>query len=325
MEESGKLPDLWDEALAGVMTPEERLVYRSNLLGSDVRITNFGGGNTSAKLKARDPLTGQAVDVLWVKGSGGDLGSISRDGFATLYLDRFLALRERYRGPADEDAMVALYPHCTFNLNPRAASIDTPLHGFVPYPHVDHVHPDAVIAIATSVDGEALTKEIWGGDIGWLPWRRPGFELGLWLERFVAENPHASGVVLGQHGLFTWGGTDRACYATTLDVINGAISWLDARSAGRAVFGGVAVPPAPPEARRAIAAAADAGLARPCFRRPVEDRPFRRPGFGARLRRGARPRSVSPQPAPPALIISCAQRSGHWYCPSIRRGRMQQR
>ena len=256
MEESGKLPDLWDEALAGVMTPEERLVYRSNLLGSDVRITNFGGGNTSAKLKARDPLTGQAVDVLWVKGSGGDLGSISRDGFATLYLDRFLALRERYRGPADEDAMVALYPHCTFNLNPRAASIDTPLHGFVPYPHVDHVHPDAVIAIATSVDGEALTKEIWGGDIGWLPWRRPGFELGLWLERFVAENPHASGVVLGQHGLFTWGGTDRACYATTLDVINGAISWLDARSAGRAVFGGVAVPPAPPEARRAIAAAA---------------------------------------------------------------------
>ena len=255
MEETGNLPDLWDEARAAAMTPEERLVYRSNLLGSDVRITNFGGGNTSAKLKARDPLTGEAVDVLWVKGSGGDLGSIRLDGFATLYLDRLRSLRERYGGPADEDAVVALYPHCTFNLNPRAASIDTPLHGFVPYLHVDHVHPDAVIAIATAVDGEALTKEIWGGEIGWLPWRRPGFELGLWLERFVAENPHARGVVLGQHGLFTWGRTERACYATTLDVINGAITWLGARGAGRAVFGGVAVPPASADGRRAIAAA----------------------------------------------------------------------
>jgi rhamnulose-1-phosphate aldolase/alcohol dehydrogenase len=237
------------------MTPEELLVYRSNLLGRDVRITNYGGGNTSAKLRMPDPLTGETVEVLWVKGSGGDLGSIGLNGFATLYMGRLLGLRARYRGPADEDAMVALYPHCTFGLNPRATSIDTPLHGFVPYPHVDHVHPDAVISIATAVDGEALTREVWGGTIGWLPWRRPGFELGIWLERFVAENPKARGVVLGQHGLFTWGQTQRDCYGTTLEVINGAIAWLAARASGRTVFGGVAVPPAPAEARRDVAAA----------------------------------------------------------------------
>ena len=181
------LVDRWDEAHAGKLTPEEQLLYRSNLLGSDQRITNFGGGNTSAKLVERDPLTGEDVEVLWVKGSGGDLGSMGLDGFATLYLDKLLALKKLYRGPAHEDEMVAYLPHCTFDLNPRAASIDTPLHGFLPYRHVDHVHPDAVIAIAAARNTRELTLEIFGDTIGWLPWRRPGFELGLMLEKFCRE------------------------------------------------------------------------------------------------------------------------------------------
>src|SRR6201997_4481802 len=179
---------LWDDAKANALDPVERLIYRSNLLGSDQRITNTGGGNTSSKLQQADPLTGEKVEVLWVKGSGGDLRTSKKENFSSLYMRGLERLRSIYEASPNrglktevEDAMVALYPHCTFNLNPRAASIDTPLHGFVPYPHVDHVHPDAVIAIATAVDGEALTKEIWGGEIGWLPWRRPGFELGLWL------------------------------------------------------------------------------------------------------------------------------------------------
>jgi rhamnulose-1-phosphate aldolase/alcohol dehydrogenase len=248
------LENRWDATHAATLSPERLLLYRSNLLGADKRITNFGGGNTSSKLVMPDPLTGEPVTVLWVKGSGDDLGSMKLDGFATLYQAKLETLVGRYRGPQMEDDMVALYNHCTFNLNPRAPSIDTPLHGLVCWPHVDHVHPDAVIAIAATPDSRAITREIYGGEIGWLDWRRPGFELGLWLRRFVEENPRASGVVLEAHGLFTWADDQKACYKTTIDTINRAAAWLEDRSRGRKVFGGVAVPPAAPERRRAIAA-----------------------------------------------------------------------
>jgi rhamnulose-1-phosphate aldolase/alcohol dehydrogenase len=249
------LEDRWDEAHASTLKPEELLLYRSNLLGSDKRITNFGGGNTSSKLSMTDPLTGEMVEVLWVKGSGGDIGSMKLDGFATLYMDRLKALIGRYTGAKMEDEMVGLYPHCTFDLNPRATSIDTPLHGFVPWLHVDHVHPDAIIAIAASGDSKALTKQIFGEEIGWLPWRRPGFELGLWLKRFAEENPQAKGVVLEAHGLFTWGRTQRECYKTTIDTINRAIAFLAERSGGAPAFGGERISSSDAQARRRIAAA----------------------------------------------------------------------
>src|SRR5688572_16447759 len=180
-----EIENRWDDSHAARLSPAELLVYRSNLLGSDKRITNFGGGNTSAKLKGKDPLTGKEVGVLWVKGSGGDLGTIELDGFATLYLDKFLSLEPFYEGPQSESAMVGFYPHCAFNLNARAASIDTPLHGLVDKAHVDHMHPDALIAIAASAGSLALTKEIYGEEIGWLPWIRPGYGLGLRLRQFV--------------------------------------------------------------------------------------------------------------------------------------------
>jgi rhamnulose-1-phosphate aldolase/alcohol dehydrogenase len=249
------LDNRWDDAVAETLSPEALLVYRSNLLGSDKRITNYGGGNTSSKLEARDPLTGEATKVLWVKGSGGDIGSIKLDGFATLYMDKLHSLRAIYKSPEQEDAMVGLYNHCTFNLNPRATSIDTALHGFIDHPHVDHVHPDAIIAIAASEDSRALTREIFGDSIGWVPWRRPGFELGLWLKTFADENPQAKGLVLEAHGQFTWGETQKDCYETTLAVINKAISFLAERSRGRVIFGGARVAPAAPEQRRAVAAA----------------------------------------------------------------------
>ena len=247
------LPDLWDDAHAATLDEPGLLLYRSNLLGSDLRITNFGGGNTSAKIDGADPLTGETVEVLWVKGSGGDIGSMKRDGFSTLYLDKLLGLRSVYRGLAHEDGMVALFNHCTFNLNPRATSIDTPLHGFVPHAHVDHVHADAVIAIAASAGAEALTREIYGEDMGFLPWQRPGFDLGLKLGDLAAANPKLKGAVLGGHGLFTWGPTSKACYATTLAMINKASAWLAANGRG-AAFGGPAVEVLPPEDRRAVAA-----------------------------------------------------------------------
>ncbi|GAB0112536.1 bifunctional rhamnulose-1-phosphate aldolase/short-chain dehydrogenase [Acidisoma sp. C75] len=249
------LENRWDDAAAASLSPEDLLVYRSNLLGSDKRITNYGGGNTSSKLDARDPLTGETVKVLWVKGSGGDIGSIKRDGFATLYMEKLHALRGIYKSPAQEDEMVALYNHCTFNLNPRATSIDTALHGFIDHPHVDHVHPDAIIAIAASTDSRALTRKIFGDEIGWVPWRRPGFELGLWLKKFADENPKAKGLVLEAHGLFTWGETQKECYETTIGVINKAISFLAEQSRGRVIFGGERIAPAAPEQRRAAAAA----------------------------------------------------------------------
>lgn len=249
------LEDRWDASAAAGLDEPGLLLYRSNLLGADKRITNYGGGNTSAKVTENDPLTGAAAEVLWVKGSGGDVGTMRRDGFATLYMDKLQALKGLYRGPDHEDEMVGYLPHCTFNLNPRAASIDTPLHAFVPYAHVDHMHPDAAIAIAATVNSEEWTREIWGEEIGWLPWRRPGFELGLWLERFVAENPNAKGVVLASHGLFTWGSTSYDCYRQTLETINKAIAWLAAReSAGKAVFGGQRMTQQAPADRRAAAA-----------------------------------------------------------------------
>src|ERR1700726_3474937 len=222
------LPDLWNDAHAADLDEPGLLLYRSNLLGSDLRITNFGGGNTSAKLTMTDPLTQKAVTVLWVKGSGGDLGSMKRDGFSTLYLDKLESLKQLYRGIAHEDEMVALFNHCTFNLNPRATSIDTPLHGFVPHTHVDHVHADAVIAIAASKNAEELTRKVFGGDLGFLPWQRPGFDLGLKLGGMAEANPELKGVVLGGHGLFTWGPTSKACYETTLAIINKASAWLGA-------------------------------------------------------------------------------------------------
>ncbi|WBU60592.1 bifunctional rhamnulose-1-phosphate aldolase/short-chain dehydrogenase [Paracoccus albus] len=249
-----RLENLWDEAKAASFSESEKLLYRSNLLGSDKRVTNYGGGNTSAKVMETDPLTGEAVEVLWVKGSGGDIGSMKMDAFATLYMAKLEALKGKYRGLEHEDEMVGYLPHCTFNLNPRAASIDTPLHAYVPRKHVDHVHSDAIIAIAASENSRELTAEIFGDEIGWLPWKRPGFELGLWLENFAKENPEAKGAVLESHGLFTWGDTAEECYQSTLDVINKAAAWLEAKTEGKPVFGGEKLPALPADERREIAA-----------------------------------------------------------------------
>jgi len=233
-----RLANLWDDQKASGMNESALLLYRSNLLGSDKRITNYGGGNTSAKVMETDPLTGETAEVLWVKGSGGDVGTIKLDGFATLYMDKLRALKQLYRGVEFEDEMVGYLPHCTFNLNPRAASIDTPLHAYVPKKHVDHMHPDAIIAIAAASDSRAITQEVFGEDIGWLPWKRPGYELGLWLEKFCLENPGARGVVLESHGLFTWADDARTCYETTLDIINKAMTWFEDKTEGIDAFGG---------------------------------------------------------------------------------------
>ena len=249
-----RLENKWNAAKAAQMSEPEKLLYRSNLLGSDKRITNYGGGNTSAKVIERDPLTGQMVEVMWVKGSGGDVGSIKMDGFATLYMDKLRALKGIYRGVEFEDEMVGYLPHCTFNLNPRAASIDTPLHAYVPKKHVDHMHPDAVIAIAASRDSRAMTREIFGDAIGWLPWKRPGFELGLWLEKFCLENPAAKGVVLESHGLFTWDDDAETCYKLTLDIIQKAQDWFEGKTAGKPAFGGAAHTSLEAQARRDVAA-----------------------------------------------------------------------
>ncbi|WP_300056444.1 bifunctional rhamnulose-1-phosphate aldolase/short-chain dehydrogenase [uncultured Roseobacter sp.] len=248
------LESRWDDGSAEGKSESELLCYRSNILGSDKRVTNYGGGNTSAKVMETDPLTGKEVEVLWVKGSGGDIGSMNMDGFATLYMDKLRALKPLYRGVDFEDEMVGYLPHCTFNLNPRAASIDTPLHAYVPRTHVDHVHADAIIAIAASKNSRELTQEIFGNRIGWLPWKRPGYELGMWLETFCLENPDAAGVVLESHGLFTWADTAKDCYEQTIDVINVATKWLEERSKSVAAFGGPLHHSLPPKEREAIAA-----------------------------------------------------------------------
>ena len=247
------LENKWDSSRAKDMSEPEKLLYRSNLLGSDKRITNYGGGNTSAKVLQKDPLTGETAEVLWVKGSGGDVGSITMDGFSTLYMDKLNALRGLYRGVEYEDEMVAYLPHCTFNLNPRAASIDTPLHAYVPARHVDHMHPDAIIAIAAARDSKSLTQQIFGDTIGWLPWKKPGYELGLWLSDFCARNPDARGVVLESHGLFTWADDARDCYDLTLDIIQTAMDWFADQTAGKDAFGGARHQSLPADQRRAAA------------------------------------------------------------------------
>jgi rhamnulose-1-phosphate aldolase/alcohol dehydrogenase len=249
-----RLANLWDDAKAAAMSEPERLVYRSNLLGSDKRVTNYGGGNTSSKIMQKDPLTGELVEVLWVKGSGGDSASIKLDGFSTLYMDKLRALKGLYRGVEFEDEMVGYLPHATFNLNPRAASIDTPLHAYVNHAYVDHMHPDAIIAIAASKNSKELTQQIFGDSIGWLPWKKPGFELGLWLGKYCEENPNSRGLILESHGLFTWGDTPKECYETTLEIINKAMDWFETETAGKTIFGGEAVQSLPADQRRAIAA-----------------------------------------------------------------------
>ena len=251
---SQSLENKWDDSCAAKMSEPEKLLYRSNLLGSDKRITNYGGGNTSAKVMQDDPLTGNQAEVLWVKGSGGDVGSIKMDGFSTLYMDKLNALRGLYRGVEFEDEMVAYLPHCTFNLNPRAASIDTPLHAYVPAKHVDHMHPDAIIAIAAAKDSKALTQKIFGDSIGWLPWKKPGYELGLWLSDFCEKNPDAKGVVLESHGLFTWADDAKDCYELTLEIIQTAMDWFEKGTAGKDAFGGAIHTSLDADTRRATAA-----------------------------------------------------------------------
>ena len=245
--------DRWSDSDAAALTPEELLLYRSNLLGSDLTVTNFGGGNTSAKLGETDPLSGEPVKVLWVKGSGGDLCSMKLDGFSTLYLTKLLGLEKLYRGLDHEDEMVDYLPHCTFNLNPRAASIDTPLHGYLPFAHVDHVHPDAVIALAASSGGTAATREIWNGEVGWLPWKRPGFDLGLRLRDYVAANPRLKGVILAGHGIINWGDTSKACYQNTIQLIAQAAEYLNARLKKRPAFGGQRIAALPVNGRLEVA------------------------------------------------------------------------
>jgi rhamnulose-1-phosphate aldolase/alcohol dehydrogenase len=252
MADATMVPSLWDNAAAAKLDESGLLLYRSNLLGADLRITNFGGGNTSAKIEMTDPLTAKPAEVLWVKGSGGDLGSMKLDGFATLYMEKLKALKNLYRGLEHEDEMVGYLDHCTFNLNPRPASIDTPLHAFIPAKHVDHVHADAVIAIAAAKDAERLTRDVFGSEIGFLPWQRPGFDLGLKLGRMASGQPDYCGVVLGQHGLFTWGPDARSCYETTLRIINKASRWL-AQNERRPAFRGAAVTALDQRSREAVA------------------------------------------------------------------------
>jgi rhamnulose-1-phosphate aldolase/alcohol dehydrogenase len=246
------LKSLWDDAHAKSLDEPGLLLYRSNLLGADLRITNFGGGNTSAKVTHNDPLTGLDTLVLWVKGSGGDIGSMKRDGFATLYMDKLESLKGLYKSLDQEDAMVHALNHCIFNLNPRAPSIDTCLHGYVPYAHVDHVHSDAVIAIAAAKDSEKLTRDVFGDEMGYLPWQRPGIDLGIKLGEMAKKNPHYVGVVLGAHGLFTWGKTAKECYDQTLRIINKAATWLD-KNCKKPAFKGEAVKSLSQAERRKVA------------------------------------------------------------------------
>lgn len=232
---------LWDEAKALELAGNEvdLFIYRSNLLGADLRLTNYAGGNTSVKITETDPLTGEPVQVMWVKGSGGDIGTLTKAGCANLYVERLQALKKRYRGLEFEDEMVELFNHCLFDPKCAAPSIDTPLHGLLPYKHIDHLHPDALIAIAASKDGEAIMKEIWGDQMAWVPWQRPGFDLGLQLEKVITENPNLRGIILGGHGLFTWGETSYESYINTLEVIEQASAYLHANfGKKRPVFGG---------------------------------------------------------------------------------------
>ncbi len=307
----GHVQYLWNDAEAKALTGVDRLVYRSNMLGEDLTLTNTGGGNTSSKLTETDPLTGETVEVLWVKGSGGDLRTAKRDDFASLYLDKLKAMRPLYenaaeRGPKTpiEDAMYAMYSHCAFNLNPRACSIDTPLHAFVPFRHVDHMHPNAVIAIAASVNQERLCREIYGDDVIYVPWQRPGFDLGLMIERLIAEHPQAKGVLLGQHGMISWGNDDKACYETALELIDRAAAYIERHDKGEQTFGGQKYAPLPDADRQRMLAEILPLAARPDLRRQAlhRHRAGRRedPALRQQPRRAAagRARHLVPRPLP---------------------------
>lgn len=248
---------LWDEAKAAELSGDEvaLFLYRSNILGADLRITNYGGGNTSCKTIEKDPLTGVETEVMWIKGSGGDIGTLTRSGVAGLYTDRLRALKNVYRGLAHEDEMVELFYHCIYDLDSRAPSIDTPLHGLLPFKHIDHLHPDALIAIAAAEDSQAITKEIWGDTMGWVPWQKPGFDLGLQLEKCLNDNPGIRGIVLGGHGLFTWGDTSFECYMNSLEVIEEASLYIEQRLGKKGpVFGGQKVESLTADSRKKQAA-----------------------------------------------------------------------
>jgi len=248
---------LWDESKAASLGNDQvaLFLYRSNILGADLRITNYGGGNTSCKTIEKDPLTNEEVEVMWVKGSGGDIGTLTRKGIAGLYTERLRSLKNVYGGLADEDRMVGLFDHCIFDLESKAPSIDTPLHGLLPFKHIDHLHPDALIAVAAAKDSEAITKEIWGDTMGWVPWQRPGFDLGLQLEKCLADNPGIRGIVLGSHGLFTWGDTSYECYINSLEVIETASEYIAKKiEENGQVFGGQKVESLPAEERKNKAA-----------------------------------------------------------------------
>src|SRR2546425_435331 len=236
---------LWLDEIANQLTGVDRLVYRSNKLGEDLTLTNTGGGNTSAKLTETDPLTGESVEVLWLKGSGGDLRTANQDGFASLYLDKVRAMKALYLGSTErgaktpiEDEMYPMYSHCVFNLNPRACSIDTPLHTFVPYKHVDHLHPNAVIAIAACVNQEKLCRKIYGDEVIYVPWQRPGFDIGLKIEELIKRNPRAKGILLGHHGMSSWNDDDKTCYETALEIIDRAARYIEQHDRGEKTFGG---------------------------------------------------------------------------------------
>jgi rhamnulose-1-phosphate aldolase/alcohol dehydrogenase len=249
---------LWDEAKAAEMAGDEvaLLIYRSNLLGADLRLTNYGGGNTSCKAPAKDPLTGRETTIMWVKGSGGDLGTLKRSGLAALYENRLLDLKGIYRGIRHEDEMVGLFNHCIYDLNSKAPSIDTPLHAFLPFAHIDHLHPDAAIAIAAAKDGRKITQELFGGKIGWVEWQRPGFDLGLQLRQCLDDNPGIRGIMLGSHGLFTWGNTAFESYVNTLEVIERCAQYLDDNYGKKGpVFAGERLKALPKEERLSKAAA----------------------------------------------------------------------
>ncbi|WP_265428482.1 bifunctional aldolase/short-chain dehydrogenase [Chryseobacterium sp. YIM B08800] len=248
---------LWDESKAASLGNDQvaLFLYRSNILGADLRITNYGGGNTSCKTIEKDPLTNEEVEVMWVKGSGGDIGTLTRKGIAGLYTERLRNLKNVYEGLADEDRMVGLFDHCIFDLDSKAPSIDTPLHGLLPFKHIDHLHPDALIAVAAAKDSEKITKEIWGDTMGWVPWQRPGFDLGLQLEKCLAENPGIRGIVLGSHGLFTWGDTSYECYMNSLEVIETASEYIAKKiEENGQVFGGQKVESLPADERKNKAA-----------------------------------------------------------------------
>ncbi|CAM4396994.1 bifunctional aldolase/short-chain dehydrogenase [Zobellia nedashkovskayae] len=232
---------LWDEKKAAALGDDQvaLFLYRSNILGADLRITNYGGGNTSCKTIEKDPLTDEDVEVMWIKGSGGDIGTLTKAGIAGLYTERLRSLKNVYGGLEDEDRMVGLFNHCIYDLDSKAPSIDTPLHGLLPFKHIDHLHPDALIAVAAAKDSEKVTKEIWGDTMGWVPWQRPGFDLGLQLEKCLNDNPGIRGIVLGSHGLFTWGDTSYECYMNSLEVIETASEYIEKKiAANGSVFGG---------------------------------------------------------------------------------------